>query len=209
MIKTTFNFRILIRKFQTMLNIGLFRVFHILLDRIFLFLLSRFFKFAPWHSTSPSSARPYRYTVARLVNELSPVIVVEVGCGLGSILCLLDAKEIFGFDIDEEVIRCARFIRNKKIKFIHGDLSTVKLEKIDVLILVNWIHEISPEVLEELVTPLISRTKYLLLDAIDSDGPSGYRYKHDFAFLKSQARLLSITRPENESRTFHLFEVDK
>ena len=47
----------------------------------------------------------------------------------------------------------------------------------------------------------------LLLDAIEPDGPSGNRYKHDFAFLNAFARRLSVTRPPDECRIFILFEV--
>ena len=111
------------------------------------------------------------------------------------------------YDVDEGVIRAARFLHGKKITFIHGDLSVVSLKDIDVLILVNWIHDISPQLLEELVAPVLSRTHYLLLDAIDPDEPSGYSHKHDFAFLGERARCLSVTRYPEEGRSFQLFEV--
>lgn len=199
---------ILFRKIKTARRIGLLRVLHVGLDRFFLSILARIYKFDPWHSAAPLSARPYRHTVARLVNELHPVTVVEVGCGLGGVLSFINAAERYGYDIDEGAIRAARFLRSKKITFVHGDLSVVSLAHIDVLVLVNWIHEISPQFLEDILTPLLPRTHYLLLDAIDPDGPSGYRYKHDFAFLGPHARRLSVTRPRGEGRSFHLFEVN-
>ncbi len=198
---------ILFRKFKTARRIGLLRSARIGIDRVYLGALARIYKFNPWHVEAPTSARGYRNTVAELVNQLSPTTVVEVGCGLGYVLSLIDATQRFGYDVDEGVIKAARFIHGKKISFVHGDLSAVSLPKIDVLVLINWIHELSPAELERLMAPLFSRTRYLLLDAIDADGPSGYRYKHDFAFLNQRARRLSVTRPPNEGRSFHLFEV--
>jgi hypothetical protein len=90
------------------------------------------------------------------------------------------------------------------VRFIHGSLSAVLLKKIDVLILINWIHEISPSDLEEQLTPLLPHTKYLLLDALDSDVPG---YKHNFQFLASKVALISTNRPKDEKRSLHLFEV--
>lgn len=204
---TTSMASVLFRKFETARRIGLLRAMRIALDRFFLGLLARVFEFHRWHAEAPTSARAYRHTAARLVNELRPNTVVEVGCGLGGILSQIQAEKRYGYDADEGAIRAARFLHGKQITFVHGGLLTVSQERIDVLILVNWIHEISPQLLEELVTPLLSRTRYLLLDAIDPGGPDYYRYKHDFTFLDGLACRRSVTRPPDEGRAFHLFEV--
>jgi hypothetical protein len=68
---------------------GALRGARILADRFVLTLLQKLYGFDPWHAEAPLSARPYRYTVASLVNALSPDCVVEVGCGLASILSLV------------------------------------------------------------------------------------------------------------------------
>lgn len=190
-----------------MFRIGLVRSVRIRLDLLFLSVLARAYGFHPWHAQSPTSARPYRKTVASLVNALSPQTVVEVGCGLGYVLRLVDAPFRQGYDPDEGAIRAARFLHGRKITFVHGDLTSVSVPHIDVLILVNWIHEISPEELQRLLVPLLVRTSYLILDAIDPTESSGYRFKHDFAFLDSLAQRISVTRPPNEGRTFQLFKV--
>jgi hypothetical protein len=44
-----------------------------------------------------------------------------------------------------------------------------------VLILINWIHEISPAALESTLLSRLPRTRYLVLDAVDRDGPAGGR----------------------------------
>jgi len=88
-------------------------------------------------------------------------------------------------------------------------MSSVSHQHIDVLILVNWIHDISPESLDALITPLLPIVRYLLLDAIDANNPIEYRYKHDFVFLSERTRRISVTQPLNEGRSFQLFEVLK
>ncbi len=202
--------KVLLRKTATLRreirSKGFLRVTKITTARLAVFVLSKIYKFpASWHP--PTSARPYRLMVAKVVNDLKPHTVCEVGCGLGSILCRVDANERFGFDIDPGVVRAAKLLRGRKIHFAQGGLTAVHLSHIDVLILVNWIHEISPSELERELMPLLSRTRYLLLDAIDQDNSFGYRYKHDFSFLEGKAKRLSVTRHPNEGRSFQLFEV--
>ena len=177
------------------------------LDSFALKLLRIFFGFHPWHADSPLSRRPYRRVVAELVNTLRPDCVVEVGCGLGSVLSLVNAKHRVGYDIDAGAIKAARCLRGSSISFRKGDMSAITETSIDVLILVNWIHDISPSILEEWLTPLLPFTAYLCLDAIDSDNPAGYRYEHNFSFLGKKVQLLKEVRAENEGRRFIIYEV--
>ena len=195
------------RKIQTANRLSLLRSLRIGIDRLVLTGLARIYKFDPWHAQAPASARAYRRTVAHVVNELKPATVVEVGCGLGYVLALIHAPQRYVYDVDEGVIRAARLLHGRRIAFPHGDLLSVSLAHIDVLILVNWIHEISAKRPEGLMAPLLPRTRFLLLDAIDPQASSGYRYKHDFAFLLPHARRLSVTRPLDEDRSFHLFRI--
>lgn len=199
----------LLRKLKTAQQIGFLRSARIGIERLWLNSLSRIFMFHPWHAEAPLSARSYRQTVAELVNGVHPRTVVEVGCGLGYVLKLVDAPYRFGYDVDEGAVKAARFLHGRKISFVWGDLTAVSQPHIDVLILVNWIHEISPEELMRLIEPLLSCTDYLVLDAIDPDESSGYRFKHDFAVLGSRAQRISVARTRNEGRSFQLFKVTR
>lgn len=185
---------------------GVFRMAKIYADRLAVFTLSQIFKFpASWHP--PTSMRQYRITVAGIVNDLKPDVVCEVGCGLCSILSRINSPNRYGYDIDPGVIRAARLLRSSALSLQVGGLSAVALKQIDVLILVNWIHEVSPRDLEMELSRLLPITRYLVLDAIDPDNSYGYRYKHDFSFLENRARRLSVTRQPGEGRSFQLFEV--
>ena len=193
-----------INKIKTLKRLGLDKAIRIIIEQLILRILSKIFKFDSWHVYASITARPYRLSLSQIVNELNEKTVVEVGCGLGEILIRIKAENIYGLDIDYGVIKAAKFLHGSKVKFIHGGLEDIKLSRVDVLILVNWIHEISPTDLEEQLTPILSRTKYLLMDALDSDVPG---YKHDFHFLHSKTELLLNQRTENEKRSFILFKV--
>jgi SAM-dependent methyltransferase len=190
----------------------LFAAFRCRCERIWLRGLRRVFGFDAWHVSAAYSCRPYKRSVVELVNSLRPVTVVEVGCGLGDILSRVNAAERFGFDIDTAVIRAARFLHPGAARWIRGDTSSISLaipeeRRIDCLIMVNWIHTLSPQQLAACILPLLPRTGYLILDAIDPDGPSSYRFKHDFSFLSTFAQRLSSTRAAAEPRSFIVFKV--
>ena len=73
----------------------------------------------------------------------------------------------------------------------------------------NWIHNLSPKELAALLLPVLPRTRYLVLDAIDTDTSASYRFKHDFAFLSKLAERVSIARSADEPRSFILYKVTR
>ena len=184
------------------------------MDRLGLRALRLLFGFASWHAAAPYSCRPYKKLVVELANALHPSIAVEVGCGLGDIIGRVNAADRIGIDVDSRVIRAARFLHRGRGIWVHGDGDCIRRaisqgRTIDCLIMVNWIHTLSPERLRELLSPLLPITRYLILDAIDADGPDSYRYKHDFAFLAALAQRRSVSRVQSEPRSFIVFEVAK
>jgi len=181
-------------------------------ERLWLRGLRLVFRFDAWHASAPYSCRPYKSKVVELVNALAPATAVEVGCGLGEILSRVTASERFGFDTDRAVIRAARFLHGDQVHWIHADFAAVALSlpqqrRIDCLIMVNWIHNISPEQLWACLLPLLPRLRWLIVDAIDRDGPASYRFKHDFAFLSAVAGRVSTTHISGEPRTLIVFKV--
>jgi len=201
---------VLVRKSKTLRTEirakGRRRTARIAFDRSVIFALSKIYRFpAAWHT--PTSMRPYRIAVATTINALDPKVVCEVGCGLGSILSRVHAQKRVGYDVSPGVLRAARLLRSRSIDFRSGSIDAVDLPSMDVLVLVNWIHEVSPEDLERMLLPLLPRTRHLMLDAIDADNAFGYQFKHDFAFLDGKARPLSSTRVDGEGRSFRLYEV--
>jgi hypothetical protein len=173
-------------------------------------LLRIVFGFDKWHAAAPYCCRAYKQAVVALANESRPSVVVEVGCGLGDIISRVSASERVGIDSDRRVIRAARFM-HRTGRWDQGSVDAVATavtpsRRIDCLIMVNWIHTLSPEELAAAILPLIVRIRYLIVDAIDPDGPSSYRFKHDFSFLAGRARQVKSIRVAVEPRTFMIFE---
>ena len=181
-------------------------------ERMWLGAIRRVFRFDAWHANAPYACRPYKKRVVDLANSLSPNTVVEVGCGLGEIVTRINAQNRYGLDSDARVIRAARFMHPRGIVWIAGAAATLQQRMgpvafIDCLIMVNWIHNLSSEELAATLVPLLPKTRYLIVDAVDQDAPASYRVKHDFAFLTGQATRLAAVRVPDEPRSFLLFQT--
>ena len=183
------------------------RMVRVRVDRIGLQALRLLFGFEPWHARSPDSSRPYRKQLAKLVNDLAPTCVVEVGCGLGGILSQVKAERRHGYDRDPAVIRAARALHGRSVQFTVGGFEQVSDRNIDVLMAINWMHEFPPEQIERWILPLLPDIRYLLVDAINPGSDGGYPYFHDFHFLDQKARPTSVTASAEPNRRFILWEV--
>ena len=194
-------------KLHKIKGIGIQRYIQIQIQRSLLSLLQVIYGFDQWHVDSPLLARPYRRIVAKMVNGLAPKSVIEVGCGLGSLLSLIDAPARTGYDCDKGAIRAVRILNTRRICFVHGSIEKIPANRVDVLIMVNWIHDVKPELLHYWLSSLLPNIRFLMVDAIDQFNPLPYAYRHDFAFLQDTCRLLKIERHQGEGRSFLLFEV--
>jgi len=165
-------------------------------------LLWKKFKFDSWHiygSTQPK----YQGEVIRMLNELDYRFkIVEIGCGLGSILKSVDYLEKFGLDLDQNVISAAKFInRRSQISFMTGSFEDAKKYiDIDVLLAVNWVHNLDPaQLLFEL--SYFSKRGVLVL----TEGVEDYRFYHDRVFFDSHFKILKeVFVPEGKRHLFLL-----
>jgi len=142
------------------------------------------YRFDRWHATAPFCCRPYKSQVIKLAHSLKPRKVVEIGCGLGEIISRIDAPVRFGFDIDEGALRAARLL-NRKVFFHRGALGeTEKMvaatgSDLDLLIMVNWVHNVPFEQVASAVRALRERAdlRFLIIDRI-LPGKPGFSYCH-------------------------------
>lgn len=142
------------------------------------------YRFDRWHATAPFCCRPYKSQVIELARSLKPRKVVEIGCGLGEIISRIDAPARFGFDIDERVLRAACLLE-RKVTFHHGALGEIEGvvaatgSDIDLLIMVNWTHNVPFEQVAASVRALRARTglRFLIIDRI-FPGKPGFRCSH-------------------------------
>lgn len=151
----------------------------------FLFALRAVFGFERWHAKSPFYCHPYKQKCVMLIEEeVRPRSVVELGCGLGEIIRRISAPNRYGIDIDVRVVRAARFIAGTRsgIEFRAGSFPEVTEvgPDLDLLIMVNWPHSLTPTELQTALDTLFAKVKikWLLVDEIVEK--NNHRCQHDY-----------------------------
>jgi SAM-dependent methyltransferase len=159
--------------------------------RLYLWLV---FRFEKWH-IAPFTGKEYcRVIVSELNKKSARNTVVDLGCGLGDIVSRLRYKNKLGIDIDCNVINAANFLNNfsgkngESSRYICQNIFEAELEGMyDVVVIVNWIHNIPPSELKalfrQLFTNNLAADGYLVFDVIDN---TNYKYNHDIGFLASE-----------------------
>jgi SAM-dependent methyltransferase len=143
------------------------------------------FGFDHWHVKSPYRRRPYKRRVVAVIDGFAPETVVEIGCGLGEIICRIKAPRRFGFDLEAAVIEGAKALHGSAVVFHQGDLckpvaiAAIVGGPIDVLVAVNWPHMLAFEEIEQSIADLRAQTpvRRLVIDTIYPDR-SGYQHYH-------------------------------
>lgn len=161
-------------------------------------ILQKIFGFDKWHVLGVYEYAAYKKEVVKIVNELQPRVVVEIGCGLGEIISRIKAEQKIGVDTDKGVLRAARWLNFRKhILFLDGsfdaiNLSSLPFSEIDSLIMVNWLHGLPEERIRMELKQLSKHMKvrYVVVDEIL--GATGYKYHHTFG--KSLGDMFAVRK---------------
>ena len=166
-------------------------------------ILHLIYGFDPWHVTGNFHARPYKADVVRLIESVPHDCVVEIGVGLGDILGRVRAKKRLGLDRDPQVLKAARFCVEGPVSFAVADfaspdqiISAFKqndFSSVDVIILVNWIHMIEMDFIEQTILT-VTRTiplRYIVMDTI-RPGTPGYRFTHTQDDLRRLGEIKTV-----------------
>jgi hypothetical protein len=138
-------------------------------------LLQRIFRFDSWHATAPYACRSYKKQTVKLASSLSPSVAVEIGCGLGEIISRLNAKQLYGFDVDVRAVAAARWLFGSKVRFEPGSLfeprsvaGAVDGKEVDVIMMVNWLHGMKFDAVERSIGALVQyvHPQHLIVDTI-------------------------------------------
>lgn len=152
-------------------------------------LLLYVFNFDNWH-ISPIFSRKYAQDLILFLNQIeNKESYLEIGCGLGDIIRNVNFKIRLGLDYESEVLRAARFLsllsfqRNIKFKKFTFPIDPIE-GKFNIIALVNWIHNIEPEILKLRLTEYfqnnLDTNGMIIIDTVQDDG---YRYNHNVNFL--------------------------
>ena len=162
--------------------------------------LQRIYRFDPWHVSGNYYSRPYKARVVALAEHDHPRTVVEIGVGLGDIIGRVRAPKRVGLDLDPKVIKAARHCVPRDVVLADANfldapsvvaaLKAAKVEVIECLILVNWIHMIGIEEIAETLDHIAQAIpiRRVLVDAIKA-GAVGYRHHHNADAFKRLGRI--------------------
>lgn len=146
--------------------------------------MQRMFGFDEWHVNSMYEKKylPEIYKVLEaLPDECKKKAFVEVGCGLGDIIGNIRTKgKKYGLDVSAEVINAAQIL-HRDVVFHMGSFEDIHVnEEIGCLIMVNFIHALSPDSLKKHILNVMSNHKvlYVLFDTDDRIKYSEYLFTH-------------------------------
>ena len=163
------------------------------LSKYFRKFLTIYFKFDNWH-LGDLNQRAYAIDIINYINNQnhhSKKKLLEIGCGLGDIISNIHHTERTGLDIDKNVLKASQFkakLLKQKIKFKQFDLQASKLDGLyDTIIMVNWIHNIEPKILQRKVTLIfqhnLNKNGLLIFDTVSSPD---YKYNHTVGHLTTR-----------------------
>ncbi|HHT9107469.1 MAG TPA: hypothetical protein ACFYEF_03025 [Candidatus Wunengus sp. YC63] len=170
------------------------------IHRVFRLLLRFFFRFDKWH-LSTLYDRKYAQDIITYLNshdDINRKSAIEIGCGLGDIIGNLKYNKRLGLDSDKNVLKAAIFLSkitfDFKIHFQHFLFPTSTLSgKHDAIIMVNWIHHVSPAVLKNNINIYYNKhlnTKgEIIIDTVQS---RHYEYNHSIDYLTEGLACLKI-----------------
>ena len=162
---------------------------------------------SPWHIAS-SANKPYVLDVIAYVEARRPLRVVEVGCGFCDILSHVPAPFRLGYDADAHVVRAAQLYT--RLKGSHVALQRLDLMgegvptvAADAWILVNWLHEFEPELVNRRLREVFARLEPGGVMVFDTVPAPPYRHAHDASAVAEglPCRLEPISREPAVGRT--------
>ncbi|HXB07296.1 MAG TPA: class I SAM-dependent methyltransferase [Puia sp.] len=113
----------------------------------------------------------------------------EIGCGMGDIVRHVRYSERVGYDLDERILKAARFLvritGKKQLRFSLFSFPDSPLPgSHDVILMVNWIHHIEPAMLkariEEYFAGSLNHGGTIIIDTVQDPE---YKFNHDIRYL--------------------------
>ena len=169
--------------------------------------LCAFYDVSRWHVAS-SANKPYVLDAIAYVEARRPLRVVEVGCGFCDILSHVPAPFRLGYDADAHVVRAAQLytrLKGSRVALQRLDLMGEGVPNVaaDAWILVNWLHEFEPELVNRRLREVFAQLEPGGVMIFDTVTAPPYRHAHDAGAVADglPCRLEPISREPGVGRT--------
>lgn len=116
-----------------------------------------FYRLGWWHINSFSDSPYAADVVAHLNRSVIRNSVLDIGCGLCSILRRINYREKKAFDRKQNILKAAALISRfhnigNEISFERFDLKTDRVTgKFDAVIMINYVHNINPDEFKQII----------------------------------------------------------
>jgi SAM-dependent methyltransferase len=157
--------------------------------RLWKAILQKVYRFDKWHIVSIRQRKYARDIIAWCNRRPVRNSFLEIGCGLGDIVRSVRYEKRLGCDSDPKVLKAASFMASFRKRYttefaicVFPDTSFTGTY--DIILLVNWVHHIEPEVLrlnlKEYFTTLLNPGGAIVIDTVHHPE---YRWNHEITDL--------------------------
>ncbi len=164
-----------------------------------------------WHAI-PYQHKEYAIKIVKYLRKTvkDSEEIIEIGCGTGDIIRRLKGKKLYGYDVNEKVIACAKMLDKKhKVSFAVGSFDNIGERRIiDYCITIGFMHGADESFWKPFYRKISkdNNIKHFIVDVIKEENGEG-TYHLDFAkILPSEYKLIHSISTLAGMKTILVFE---
>lgn len=173
---------------------------------LFYFFLTKKNNINQWHAFNNLSNRPYKKEIINFCNNHNFETIMDYGCGFGDIISKINAKKKFAFDNDPKIIKISdTLFKRRDINFVkNSELVNLKKKTFSCVLFINFLHDYKEKEIKKIIN-FFPNSEFILLDGINH-GVNGFKYYHNYNFLKKKYHLKKKIFNQEPDRTFFIFK---